>query len=146
MFFNLRIRACVVVFINKKESMKVSIFSNSLGSFLKTKKFSNNETSLCVLLNVFLFSWYSAQTLLRSIQPTKTCYNFLRPRHFLKKNLKAPLKAAKSGKPFKCKRWTTLIGSERQLRCRWLVILPHVKIAQRYAILIGYIGFSQMWK
>ena len=42
--------------INTLRSL-ASIFSNSLGSFLETKNFFNNETSLCVLLNVFLFFW-----------------------------------------------------------------------------------------
>ena len=63
--------------INTSRSL-VSIFSNSLGSFLQTKYFINNETSLWVLLFVFLmlFFLYATQTLLRSNQPTKTCYSF----------------------------------------------------------------------
>ena len=69
----------------------LSILSNSLGSFLETQNFFNNETSLCVLLNVVLFSW--CYTNPSKEQPTdKPVIVFLRPTHFLKKNSEAPLK------------------------------------------------------
>ena len=48
------------------------IFSNSLGSFPETKNFFNKETSLCVLLNVFLFFWCCTN----SSKETQTCYSF----------------------------------------------------------------------
>ena len=65
--------------INTSRSL-VSLFSNSHSSLLQTNYFINNETSLCVLLYVFLlllfFFFDATQTLLRSNQPTKTCYSF----------------------------------------------------------------------
>ena len=61
--------------INTTRSL-ASIFSNSLCSFLETKNFFNNETSLCGLLNMFLFLWCCTNS--SNKQPADTtCYFFL---------------------------------------------------------------------
>ena len=113
------------------------IFSISLSSFIETKFLLSNEISLCDLLDVFLFSWCYIQTGLGSNQPTQI-YSLFPPPSQEKFGGGTVKKAAKSEKLFEGKRWTILIGSERPLRYRWLVILPHVK--QLYAILTGCVG------
>ena len=98
--------------INTSRSL-VSIFSNSLGSFLQTKYFINNETSLWVLLYVFLmlFFLYATQTLLRSNQPTKTCYSFPSFPAFCVNKFGGV--ARKPPNLESHKRWTTLILAQK---------------------------------
>ena len=101
--------------INTSRSL-VSIFSNSLSSLLQTKYFINNETSLCVLLNVFLFFlflffFYATQTILRSNQPTKTCYSFPSSPAFCVNKFGGV--ARKPPNRETQKRWTTLILAQK---------------------------------
>ena len=126
--------------INTMRSL-ASIFSNSLCSFLETKNFFNNETSLCGLLNMFLFLWCCTNS--SNEQPANTtCYFFLLS--FWKKfggaakkppNLESHLNAS-------------LMNSADWLKgiyavVDWLYI--HIW-KQLYTILIGCISFSHMWK
>ena len=96
--------------INTSRSL-ASIFSNSLRPFLETKNLFNNDLSVfCLMRSCFLDA---TQTLLRSNHPTQTCYCFsFVPTIFWRKIWKRSKKAAKSRKPFKCQRWTTLTGSK----------------------------------
>ena len=138
--------------INTSRSL-VSIFSNSLGSFLQTKYFINNETSLCVLLNVFLvfcfflfvcFFFDATQTLLRSNQPTKTCYSFPSSTAFCVKKFGSV--ARKPPNLESHKRWTTLIfeSVDEILKCGHLnesycAVLSHSTVY--YALQ----GSSKVW-
>ena len=126
--------------INTSRSV-ASILSNFLCSFLETKNFFNDETSLCSLLNMFLFLWCCTNS--SNEQPADTtCYFFLLS--FWKKfggaakkppNLESHLNAS-------------LMNSADWLKgiyavVDWLYI--HIW-KQLYAILIGCISFSHMWK
>ena len=128
--------------INMSRSLP-SIFSNSLGSFLETNNFFNNETSLCVLLNVFLFS--AVQTLVRSNRPTQTCYSLFRPRHLLKKNSEeAPLKSRQIWNArVECK--LTMNDSDWLTKAFTLKLIGYTSTCENSytpAILIGYISVS----
>lgn len=59
---------------------------------------------------------------------------FLRPRHFLKKNLEeAPLKSSQIWKATWMQEMIDSDWLRRRLRCRWLVILSDVKTDVRYS-------------
>ena len=118
--------------INMSRSL-LSILSNSLGSFLETQNFFNNETSLCVLLKVVLFSWCYRNSSKEQPSDTNLLYFSFVPAIFWRKIRRRRQKAANSGKPF-AKGWTTLIFPEMHLRCRWLVMLPHVKTTVRHSL------------
>ena len=135
--------------INTSRSL-VSIFSNSLSSLLQTKYFINNETCLCfawclLVFFVFLFFFFDAtQTILRSNQPTKTCYSFPSSRHFVLINLEASLESHQIWKP-----------KNDELLWYWLrkafmlSLIGYASTCENscmYAILIGCTSFPHMWK
>ena len=106
--------------INTTRSL-ASIFSNSLCSFLETKNFFNNETSLCGLLNMFLFLWCCTNS--SNKQPADTtCYFFLLS--FWKK-LEVPLKSCQIWKAIWMQVWWTALIGLRQEPIKWSLHLPY---------------------
>ena len=138
--------------INTSRSL-VSIFSNSLGSFLQTKYFINNETSLCVLLNVFLvfcfFLFVCFFLMLHKLfwgatnrqKPVKV---FLRLRHFVLINLEASLENHQVWKAVNDELLWYWLG-----KAFMLSLIGYASTCENscmYAILIGCTSFSHMWK
>ena len=134
--------------INTSRSL-VSIFSNSLGSLLETKYFFSNETSLCVLLNVFLFFVVVFFLMLHKLfwgatNRQKPVIVFLRSRHFVLINLEASLESHQIWKAINDEVLWYWLG-----KAFMLSLIGYASTCQNscmYAILIGCTSFSHMRK
>ena len=117
----------------------VSISSNFLGSLLETKNFFNNETSLCVLLNVFLF----AETPPKSNQPIQTCYSFPSSSAFSEEKFGAAAKKPPNLESHLNANIERLCTAQEGIYAvvDWFYVYMW---KQLYAILIGRISFSHM--
>ena len=118
------------------------IFSISLSSFVETKSFFGNETSLCDLLDVLLFSWCHTNT--SGQQPTDTNLE-------LSSAFAGTFEGGAAKKSFQNLERYLNVSDERfrlASKGRYAIVdwLYFHMWKQLYAIPIGCIGFFHMWK